>query len=104
MLFGTAFCAPSPWPGRYTPTMGSNGTRVAKLERQLAASKTVRSTAKAACARSDEARVRLERIIPQLRRDKFGSKREKASPDRQHFSFESAEGMLEAASEEVEKA
>jgi transposase len=46
-------------------------------------------------------------MIAQLRRDKFGSKSEKASPDQQHLPFEDvevAEGMLAAASEEVEKA
>jgi transposase len=98
--------------------MGSSGTidaaKVAELERQLAASEAARSAAEArlvasetARARSEEALARLERMIAQLRRDKFGSKSEKASPDQQHLPFEDvevAEGMLAAASEEVEKA
>jgi transposase len=69
-------------------------------EARLVASETAR-------ARSEEALARLERMIAQLRRDRFGSKSEKASPDQQHLPFEDvevAEGMLEAASEEVEKA
>ena len=112
--------------------MGSSGTisaaRVAELERQLAASEAARCAAEAARiaadadriaaearleaseiarARSEEALARLERMIAQLRRDKFGSRSEKASPDQQHLPFEDlevAEGMLAAASEEVEKA
>ncbi|MDF0603893.1 IS66 family transposase [Psychromarinibacter sp. C21-152] len=98
--------------------MGSSGTtsaaRVAELERQLATSEAARIAAEArlaaseaARARSEEALARLERMIAQLRRDKFGSRSEKASPDQQHLPFEDvevAEGMLEAASEEVDKA
>ena len=91
--------------------MGSRGTidaaKVAELERQLAASEGRLVASEAARARSQEALARLERMIAQLRRDKFGSKSEKASPDQQHLPFEDveiAEGMLAAASEEVDKA
>jgi transposase len=98
--------------------MGSSGTisaaRVAELERQLAASEAARIVAEARLAASEEARsrseealARLERMLAQLRRDKFGSRSEKATPDQQHLPFEDveiAEGMLAAASEEVDKA
>jgi transposase len=98
--------------------MRSSGTisaaRVAELERQLAVSEAARIAAEArlvaseeARSRSEEALARLERMLAQLRRDKFGSRSEKANPDQQHLPLEDveiAEGMLAAASEEVDKA
>ncbi|MDF0603897.1 IS66 family transposase [Psychromarinibacter sp. C21-152] len=91
-----------------------SAAKVTELERQLAASEAARIVAETrlaasedARARSEEALARLERMIAQLRRDKFGTRSEKASPEQQHLPFEDvevAEGMLAAASEEAEKA
>ena len=83
---------PPPWPGRYAPAMGSSGTigaaKVAELERQLAVSEAARIAAETRLVASEDARARLERMIAQLRRDKFGTKSEKASPEQQHLPFE----------------
>ena len=91
--------------------MGTSGVisaaKVAELERQLAAAEAARVEAETRLAASEDARPRLERMIAQLRRDKFGTKSEKSDPDQQHLPFEDvevAEGMLAAASEEAEKA
>lgn len=88
--------------------------RVADLERQLAASEAARTTAEAArtdletrLAVAEEARVRLERILAQMRHEKFGAKSEKLDPDQRHLPFEDLEvaaGMLAAAGEAAEKA
>lgn len=91
--------AASSWLLRYTAAMASSGgisaARVADLERQLAVAEAARSSAEAArteaeirLATSEEARARLERMIAQLRRDKFGATSEKADPDQQHLPFE----------------
>ena len=91
--------------------MGSSriisAVKVAELERQLAASEAARIEAETRLAVSEDARSRLERMIAQLRRDKFGAKSEKSDPDQQHLPFEDvevAEGMLAAASDAAEKA
>lgn len=90
--------------------MGTRGVistaKVAELERQLAAAEAARIEAETRLAASEDARARLERMIAQLRRDKFGAKSEKSDPDQQHLPFEDvevAEGMLAAASEEARK-
>jgi len=110
--------AASSWPGRYSPVMALSGAisaaRVADLERQLAVAEAARTSAEAARAEaesrlttSEEARARLERMLAQLRRDKFGATSEKSDPDQQHLPFEDvevAEGMLAEASDAAEKA
>jgi len=84
-----------------------SAARVAELEQQLAVSEAARIAAETRLAASEDALARLERMIAQLRREKFGTKSEKTTTDQQHLPFEDievAEGMLAAASEEVEKA
>jgi len=84
-----------------------SAARVAELEQQLAVSEAARIAAETRLAASEDALARLERMIAQLRREKFGTKSEKTTTDLQHLPFEDievAEGMLAAASEEVEKA
>ena len=86
-------------PGWYDPTMGSSGAisaaLVADLERRLAVAEAERTSAEVAraeaesrLATSEEARARLERMIAQMRRDKFGATSEKSDPDQQHLPFE----------------
>ncbi|NYG45264.1 transposase [Bradyrhizobium sp. IAR9] len=56
-------------------------------------------------AASDEARRRLEIILGELRRDKFGAKSEKLRPDQYHLPLEDveiAQGMLDAAQKRAE--
>ena len=100
--------------------MASSGAisaaRVADLERQLAVAEAARIEAESRLATSEDARSRLERMLAQLRRDKFGATSEKAHPDQQHLPFEDvrhwfeqwssevAEGRLAEASKEAEKA
>lgn len=91
--------------------MGSGGAtsavKVAELERQLAAAEAARIEAETRLAASEDARSRLERMIAQLRRDKFGAKSEKSDPDQQHLPFEDvevAEGMLAEAGDAAGKA
>jgi transposase len=87
---------------------------VADLERQLASSEAARAAAEAArieaearLAAAEEARARLERMLKQMRRERFGAKSEKLDPDQHHLPFEDLEaaaGMLAAASEAAGKA
>ena len=91
--------------------MASSGAisaaRVADLERQLAVAEAARIEAESRLATSEDARARLERMVSQLRRDKFGATSEKADPDQQHLPFEDvevAEGRLAEASDAAEKA
>jgi transposase len=98
--------------------MASSGAisaaRVADLEQRLAVAEAARTSAEVAraeaesrLATSEEARARLERMIAQLRRDRFGSRSEKANPDQQHLPFEDVEvakGRLAEASDAAAKA
>ena len=72
--------------------MGTSGVisaaKVAELERQLAAAAAARIEAESRLAASEDARARLERMIAQLRRDRFGARSEKSDPDQQHLPFE----------------
>lgn len=87
---------------------------VADLERRLAESEaarvaetSARAEAETRLAEVEEARDRLERMVMQARREKFGAKSEKLNPDQRFLPFEDidvAEGMLDAASEAAEKA
>ncbi|SCB55440.1 Transposase C of IS166 homeodomain-containing protein [Bradyrhizobium shewense] len=55
-----------------------------------------------ALAASEEARRRLEIILGELRREKFGAKSEKLRPDQYHLppeDLEIAQGILDAAQE-----
>ncbi|WP_354037399.1 IS66 family transposase [Bradyrhizobium sp. S3.2.6] len=55
--------------------------------------------------RPEEARRRLEVILGELRRDKFGAKSEKLRPDQYHLPLEdveTAQGILDAAQERAE--
>src|SRR5881397_2464181 len=54
--------------------------------------------------RSEEARRRLEIILGELRRDRFGAKSEKLRPDQYHLPLEDveiAQGILDAAQEKA---
>ena len=58
----------------------------------------------AALAESEEARRRLESIIVDMRREKFGAKSEKLLPDQYHLPLEDvevAQGVLDAAQEKA---
>ncbi|MGY4408224.1 transposase [Bradyrhizobium sp. USDA 3315] len=62
--------------------------------------------ASGALAASEEARRRLEVILGELRRDRFGAKSEKLRPDQYHLPLEDveiAQGILDAAQERAEK-
>ncbi len=59
----------------------------------------------AALAQSEEARRRLESIVSELQREKFGSKSEKLRPDQYNLPLEDveiAQGVLDAAQEKAE--
>jgi len=59
----------------------------------------------AALAQSEEARRRLESIVSELQREKFGSKSEKLSPEQYNLPLEDveiAQGVLDAAQEKAE--
>src|SRR6266404_6751904 len=69
-----------------------------RLKEQLARTQT-------ALAESEEARQRLETIIVDMRREKFGAKSEKLRPDQYHLPLEDveiAQGILDAAQERAE--
>ena len=58
----------------------------------------------AALAESEEARRRLESILVDMRREKFGAKSEKLRPDQYHLPLEDvevAQGVLDAAQEKA---
>ena len=58
----------------------------------------------AALAESEEARRRLDSIIVDMRREKFGAKSEKLRPDQYHLPLEDvevAQGVLDAAQEKA---
>jgi hypothetical protein len=68
-----------------------------RLKEQLARTQT-------ALAESEEARQRLETIIVDMRREKFGAKSEKLRPDQFHLPLEDveiAQGVLDAAQEKA---
>lgn len=77
----------------------------AALKALLAQSQTALAEHQAALAASEEARRRLELIISDLRRDKFGSKSEKLTSDQFNLALEDveiAQGVLDAAQEKAE--
>ena len=75
------------------------------LAKENAALKALLAQSQAALAASEEARRRLENIVNDLRRDKFGSKSEKLTPDQYNLPMEDveiAQGILDAAQEKAE--
>jgi transposase len=77
----------------------------AALKALLARSQSDLAEHRAALAASEEARRRLEIIIDDLRREKFGSKSEKLTPDQFNLPLEDieiAQGVLDAAQEKAE--
>jgi hypothetical protein len=74
------------------------------LKARLAETEAALAEHQAALAASEEARRRLEAMLSELRRDKFGARSEKLSPDQYNLPLEDvevAQGVLDAA---VEKA
>ncbi len=74
--------------------------RLAAAEAALAGRDAVLAAREAALAELAEANRRLEQIINDLRRDKFGPRSEKLSPDQYNLPLEDveiAQGILEAA-------
>lgn len=79
----------------------------AVLSRENAALKARLAETEAALAESQEARRRLEGILTDLQREKFGSKSEKLNPDQYNLPLEDvelAQSVLEAAQEKAEAA
>ncbi len=76
-------------------TDGSAEDRIAALEARLAGTE-------AALAQSEEARRRLEQIVDEFRREKFGAKSEKLNPEQRNLPLEDvelAQGVFDAAQE-----
>jgi transposase len=77
----------------------------AALKALLAQSQTALAEHQAALVASEEARRRLESIVDDLRREKFGAKSEKLTPDQYNLPLEDveiAQGVLDAAQEKAE--
>jgi len=73
-----------------------------QLKALLAQTQAALSEHQGALAASEEARRRLEVILGELRRDRFGAKSEKLRPDQYHLPLEDveiAQGILDAAQE-----
>src|SRR5439155_21428388 len=71
-----------------------------RLQALLAQTQSALSEHQGAQAASEEARRRLEVILGELRREKFGAKSEKLRPDQYHLPLEDveiAQGILDAA-------
>ncbi len=76
----------------------------AALAEENARLKALLALTQAALADSEEARHRLEAILTDLRREKFGAKSEKLSPDQFSLALEDvelAQGVLDAAQEKA---
>jgi len=79
----------------------------ARLKALLAQTQAALAERQAALAEVEEARRRLEVIVGELRRDKFGAKSEKLSADQCNLPLEDveiAQGVLDAAQEKAEAA
>src|SRR5215470_10354633 len=75
-----------------------------RLKALLAQTQAALSEHQAALATSEEARRRLEVILGELRREKFGAKSEKLRPDQYHLPLEDieiAQDVLDAAQEKA---
>jgi transposase len=78
---------------------------VAALKARLAAAEAALAAAETAVAEIAEANRRLEQMIEDLRREKFGPRSEKLSPDQYNLPLEDveiAQGILEAAQEKAD--
>jgi transposase len=78
---------------------------IVTLKALLARTQVALAEHQAALAESEEARRRLESIVSELRREKFGAKSEKLSPDQYNLPLEDveiAQGVLDAAQERAE--
>src|SRR3954463_2497979 len=76
-----------------------------RLKALLTQTQAALSEHQGALAASEEARRRLEIILGELRRDRFGAKSEKLRPDQYHLPLEDveiAQGILDAAQERAE--
>ena len=77
----------------------------ASLKALLAQTQAALAEYQAALAEAEEARLRLETIVSDLQREKFGSKSEKLDPDQYNLALEDVEiaaGVLQAAQEKAE--
>jgi len=75
-----------------------------RLKALLAQTQAALSEHQAALATSEEARRRLDVILGELPREKFGAKSEKLRPDQYHLPLEDveiAQGVLDAAQEKA---
>jgi transposase len=75
-----------------------------RLKALLVETQAALSEHQAALATSEEARRRLEVILGELRREKFGAKSEKLRPDQYHLPLEDveiAQGILDSAQEKA---
>ena len=78
---------------------------VATLKARLAAAEAALAERDAALAEMAEANRRLEQMIAELRREKFGPRSEKLSPDQYNLPLEDveiAQGVLQAAQEKAD--
>src|SRR5436190_23733133 len=78
----------------------------ASLKALLAQTQAELADYRAALAQAEEARLRLESIVSDLKREKFGAKSEKLDPDQYNLALEDveiAEGALQAAQEKAEE-
>lgn len=76
------------------------------LQREVDYLKALLAETQEALAVSEEARRRLEAIVGQMNREKFGAKSEKLTPDQFHLPLEDvaiAQGVLDAAQENAER-
>ena len=76
----------------------------ASLSEENASLKALLAETQAALADSEEARRRLEGIVSELRREKFGARSEKLSPEQFNLPLEDvelAQGVLDAAQEKA---
>ena len=77
---------------------------LAEVTEENARLKALLTQTQTALADSEEARRRLEAILADLRREKFGAKSEKLSPDQFSLALEDvelAQGVLDAAQEKA---
>lgn len=78
---------------------------IAAIQEENARLKALLEETQAALAQSEEARRRLEGIVGELRREKFGAQSEKLSPEQYNLPLEDveiAQGVLDAAQEKAE--
>src|SRR6516225_7468232 len=86
------------------PMCSTSRMEPAVLQKENERLKALLAETQAALAESEEARHRLEIIVGQLNREKFGAKSEKLRPDQYHLPLEDvevAQGILDAALEKA---